>query len=111
MALILINILCGLLGIILYTLIKVWTLLKSDESVDFDLNIFFHNNKLSWLISSCIIVTFTIILFIVPDVEETVKNILPGYEMKNSPIGFLGLGSFLSFGTKTITRAYTNEDK
>lgn len=100
------NIFLGLLGIIIYTLLKLWAHLNKKKGQQFNPYILVQDNLLSWIIAALIVVTTTLAIHLVPGTAELVKVWLPGYEMQNSPVGFLGLGLFLGFSCKTVIKAY-----
>lgn len=92
------NILLGVLGIVFYTLIKARPYILSHEKRDW--RKFFNENLPSWLWAVMVLILVSVILTVVPESSVLLTQALGGMDIENSPIGFLGLGMLLSFGSK-----------
>lgn len=97
------NILLGVLGIVLYTLIKARPYLQSKE-IRTDWGKLLWENLSSWVWSILVIVTVTVILKLVPEANVMIGQLFGGMDLENSPLGFFALGMALSFGTKEVTK-------
>ena len=93
------NILIGVLGIVLYTLIKARPYLKSKE-IRTDWSKLLWDNLPAWLWAILVLIVVAVILQYVPGSNAIIGQALGGMDLENSPIGFLGLGMLLSFGSK-----------
>lgn len=98
----LINLIAGILGVFLYTLIKARKGIHADGFFDSDR--FVRENFWAWLFALLIIVVLAISVQLIPDVTNAIQLALPGFELQNSPIGFFGFGLFFSFGGKELSR-------
>lgn len=93
------NIILGVLGIVLYTLIKARPYLFSKE-VATDWNKLLRENIPSWIWAVMVLVVIAVILTYAPEANQVVGQLFGGMDLQNSPVGFLVLGIALSFGTK-----------
>lgn len=93
------NISLGVLGIVLYTLIKARPYLQSKE-IRTDWGKLFWENIYSWIWSVLIILTVSVILKLVPEANVLIGQLFGGMDLENSPLGFFALGLALSFGFK-----------
>lgn len=94
------NIFGGIIGMLLYTLIKARKNLHKEK---FDLKILVKDNLEAWIISLGIIVICALILQFDPTAADYFLEIV-GVKMEGSFRGFLVLGTFLSFSSKEATK-------
>lgn len=93
------NIIAGLLGIVLYTLIKARPFVFNRE-VRTDWQKLLRDNVPAWIWAFFVLLAVAIILHLEPKANDIIGHILGGVDLTNNFVGFLGLGMLLSFGTK-----------
>ncbi|GGH24598.1 hypothetical protein FAZ19_16315 [Sphingobacterium alkalisoli] len=97
------NIILGVLGIVLYTLIKARPYLQSSE-IPTNWNKLLWENLPSWLWAILVLIVIAVILTYAPEANQVVGQLFGGMDLQNSPVGFLMMGIALSFGTKEIQK-------
>lgn len=90
----------GILGMLLYTLIKARNNLNKE---DFNIFILINENLSSWVLSLFILVVLSIIINIDPESVDGLYEAI-GVSFEASFKGFLLLGTFLAFGSKEATK-------
>ncbi|WP_293916517.1 MULTISPECIES: hypothetical protein [unclassified Sphingobacterium] len=98
-----INLLAGVLGIVLYTLIKARAYVFSKE-VKTDWGKLLMENVPAWLWALLVLFTVSMILHYSPESNVLVGQVFGGMDLTKSFTGFLGLGMFLSFGGKELPK-------
>ncbi|MGJ1198832.1 hypothetical protein ACR777_05350 [Sphingobacterium spiritivorum] len=99
----LLNFIAGVLGIVLYTLIKARPYVFNKE-IRTDWGKLLMENVPAWLWAILVLFTVSMILNYSPESNVLIGQALGGMDLSNSFTGFLGLGMLLSFGTKEITK-------
>ena len=101
------SILMGVLGVFLYSLLKLVARLQKDKKNNkynpFSVQHFIRDNLVPWIIANLITQTLIIALFVDPLAVEYFQMVFTGFEIRHSPAGMFGLGLFISFISKLIT--------
>lgn len=99
----LLNFIAGLLGIILYTLIKARPYVFNKD-IRTDWGKLLMENVPAWLWAVVVLFVVSVVLHFAPESNVMIGQLFGGMDLTNSFTGFLGLGMLLSFGSKEAAK-------